>query len=224
MRTLSIGDIHGCSTALRTLLEAVQPGAEDIVVTLGDYVDRGPDTRGVIATLIDLEQRTRLVPLTGNHEILLFDAIAGLITPTTWEQIGGRQTLRSYGSDSLKPGLIPEPHMDFLVRCRRLHETATHIYVHANLNAVLPLEEQTDDWLYWRRFTDTYPHVSGKTMICGHTAQHNGRPARKPHALCIDTRVYHPEGWLTCIDVGSGTFTQANERGELRRLDLNDLA
>lgn len=224
MRTLAIGDIHGCSTALRTLLDAVQPGAEDLLVTLGDYIDRGPDSRGVIDTLLDLERSTGLVALTGNHEILLFDAIAGLVDPASWEGIGGLQTLRSYGSEILKRGLIPENHLDFLVRCRRLHETDTHIFVHANLNAMLPLDEQSDDWLFWTRFAEAYPHVSGKTMICGHTAQHSGLPAQLPHALCINTRVYHPDGWLTCLDVGAGTFTQANERGQLRRLRVDELA
>ena len=97
MRTLAIGDIHGCSTALRTLLDAVQPGAADLLVTLGDYVDRGPDSRGVIDTLLDLETRTQLVALTGNHEILLFEALAGAVNQAEWEAIGGRQTLRSYG-------------------------------------------------------------------------------------------------------------------------------
>jgi serine/threonine protein phosphatase 1 len=223
MRTLAIGDIHGCSTALRTLLDAVQPRAEDLLVTLGDYIDRGPDSRGVIETLLDLETRTSLIPLTGNHEILLFDAIAGLIGTASWEGIGGLQTLHSYGSTCLKRDLIPDSHMDFFKRCRRLHETATHIFVHANLNAMLPLDEQSDDWLFWTRFTKAYPHVSGKTMVCGHTAQNNGLPARMPHALCIDTGVYHPEGWLTCLDVGAGTFTQANERGQLRRGSLDDL-
>lgn len=225
MRTLAIGDIHGCSTALRTLLDAVQPGAEDLLVTLGDYIDRGPDSRGVIDTLLDLERRTGLVALTGNHEILLFEALAGTVGLAEWEAIGGRQTLQSYGGAALTSDLIPEAHLAFLGEsCRRLHETNTHIFVHANLNAMLPLNEQSDDWLFWTRFGDAYPHVSGKTMICGHTAQHSGLPARLPQALCIDTRVYHPDGWLTCFDVGAGIFTQANERGQLRRLSLDELA
>lgn len=225
MRTLAIGDIHGCSTALRTLLEAMQPGPEDRLITLGDYVDRGPDSRGVLDTLLDLERRTGLVALTGNHEILLFEALAGTIGKTEWEAIGGLQTLRSYGGTALVPGLIPEAHLEFLgQRCRRLHETDTHIFVHANLNAMLPLAEQSDDWLFWTRFADTYPHVSGKIMICGHTAQASGLPARLPHAVCIDTRVYHPEGWLTCLEVEAGTFTQANEQGKLRRLGPDALS
>ena len=73
MRTLVIGDIHGCSTALRTLLDAVKPGPEDVLVTLGDYVDRGPDSKGVLDILLGLEKTTQLKPIIGNHEILFLD-------------------------------------------------------------------------------------------------------------------------------------------------------
>lgn len=225
MRTLAIGDIHGCSTALRTVLEAVQPGADDILVTLGDYVDRGPDSKGVLDTLIGLEKTTQLIPLTGNHEILFLEAMFERLNLGAWESIGGLQTLRSYcGDETLSWNHIPEAHIEFITRrCRRLHETDAHIFVHANLNAMLPLDEQTDDWLYWTRFSDSHPHFSGKTMICGHTAQHSGLPVVRPGGICLDTWVYNPAGWLTCMDVDSGEFTQANERGELRTLSLNAL-
>ena len=66
------------------------------------------------------------------------------------------------------------------------------------------------------------PHVSGKTMICGHTRQENGLPCNLGHAICIDTWVYG-DGWLTCLDVEEGTCWQANQRGETRMLHLDDL-
>ena len=89
MRTLVIGDIHGCSKALRTLLDAVQPGSDDVLVTLGDYVDRGPDSKGVLNMLIALEKRTQLKPILGNHEILFLDALNGRVDPTGWLRVGG---------------------------------------------------------------------------------------------------------------------------------------
>ena len=64
-RTIAIGDIHGCSAALDALLEAIRPRREDCIVTLGDYINRGPDSRGVIERLIKLKDRCRLVPLLG---------------------------------------------------------------------------------------------------------------------------------------------------------------
>src|SRR5262245_37847694 len=73
-RTIAIGDVHGCSTALAALLDAIGPVESDTVVTLGDYIDRGPDSKGVIEQLIALEQRCRLVPLLGNHEEMILGA------------------------------------------------------------------------------------------------------------------------------------------------------
>src|SRR5262249_47793301 len=74
-RTIAIGDIHGCPDALAALLDAVAPGREDTVVTLGDYIDRGPDSRRVLDRLIALAGRCRLVPLLGNHEEALLSAL-----------------------------------------------------------------------------------------------------------------------------------------------------
>jgi serine/threonine protein phosphatase 1 len=72
-RTIAIGDVHGCSAALDALLEAIRPHPADDVVTLGDYINRGPDSRGVIEGLIELENQCRLVPLLGNHDQTVLD-------------------------------------------------------------------------------------------------------------------------------------------------------
>ena len=69
--------------------------------------------------------------------------------------------------------------------------------------------------LYWESFDDPRPHQSGKVMVCGHTPQRDGVPRNKGHAVCIDTGV-HAGGWLTCLDVKSGTYWQANEQGRTR--------
>ena len=74
-RTIAIGDIHGCSAALATLIDAIAPGGDDTIVALGDYIDRGPDSRGVLERLIALGARSRLVPILGDHEEMLLDAI-----------------------------------------------------------------------------------------------------------------------------------------------------
>lgn len=224
MRTLAIGDVHGCFTALRTLLEAVQPGPGDVLVTLGDYVDRGPDSKRVLETLLDLEGRTQLKPLIGNHEILFLDVQAGRLAADNWLQVGGRETLLSYHPDSQQAWRsIPQAHLDFLSqRCLRYWETPTHLFVHANANAFLPMEEQTDDWLFWTRFNDAFPHMSGKVMVCGHTAQRSGLPNVLPHAVCLDTWAYG-EGWLTCLDLSQNLFIQANQSGQLRQLSLQEV-
>ncbi len=224
MRTLVIGDIHGCTTALDRLLNELAPGAEDTLITLGDYVDRGPDSRGVLDRLIALESMTQLVPLMGNHEILMLDARDRTVDFGAWMAVGGRATMESYAPEvTMNWKVVPDAHWDFMKnKCRRLHETETHIFVHAGVNAMLPLSEQSDDWLFWRRFDDAHPHFSGKQTVCGHTAQKNGLPGIKPGVTCIDTWVYG-EGWLTAMDVSSATFFQANQRGELRTLTLEEV-
>src|SRR4051812_40922994 len=73
VRTLAIGDIHGCSKALDALLALVKPGPQDQIVTLGDYVSRGPDSRGVVDRLVRLSKGGRLVALRGNHEQMMMD-------------------------------------------------------------------------------------------------------------------------------------------------------
>src|SRR5438128_342790 len=79
-RTIAVGDVHGCKAALDALLAAIEPEPADTLVTLGDYVDRGPDSRGVLDRLIGLAGRCRLVPLMGNHEEALLDALRDLGT------------------------------------------------------------------------------------------------------------------------------------------------
>ncbi len=225
MRTLAIGDIHGCSTALRTLLDIVQPGPDDVLVTLGDYVDRGPDSKGVLDILIDLEKSTQLKPVIGNHEILFLEALNQRIDPEGWLRVGGKETIESYspGLQCLTWNVVPPAHIDFLSqRCLRYYEDEANLYVHANANAYFSLADQSDDWLFWTRFDDVYPHTSGKRIICGHTAQKSGLPNLKSYAICLDTWAYG-QGWLTCMDVEAETFVQVNNAGAVRRTSIREL-
>src|SRR5262249_48275007 len=96
-RTIAIGDIHGCPDALAALIDAVAPGRDDTIVTLGDYIDRGPNSRGVLDRLLRLAGQCRLVPLLGNHEEALLDALQEKDALRRWLTLGGAGTLRSYG-------------------------------------------------------------------------------------------------------------------------------
>ena len=88
-RTIAIGDIHGCSQALRALLETICPTESDTLVTLGDHVDRGPDSRGVVCQLLELQKFCRLVPLMGNHEIMMLSVLNGELDSFIWQRYGG---------------------------------------------------------------------------------------------------------------------------------------
>ena len=84
----------------------------------------------------------------------------------------------------------------------------------------LALDRQPVRTLRWGRFDDPPAHVSGKVMICGHTPQKRGVPRNLGHAICIDTRAWHPKGWLTCLDPSSGQLWQANNAGKTRSAKL----
>jgi serine/threonine protein phosphatase 1 len=218
MRTLAIGDIHGCSRALDLVLEMVQPQPKDVVITLGDYVDRGPDSKGTIDRLLTLRRECVLVPLLGNHDIMMLKARHDHSEFEEWLECGGKQAMQSYGAEPLWSSLtaaIPWTHWRFLEGCEPYYQTPTHFFVHANAYPDIPLAEQPEHMLYWERLDSEYScaHQSGKIMVCGHSSQRSGKPLNVGHAVCIDTWVYG-RGWLTCLDVRTGQYWQASEHGD----------
>jgi serine/threonine protein phosphatase 1 len=218
MRTIAIGDIHGCARALDVLLAALALTPRDELIFLGDYVDRGPDSRGVLDRLIQLNLGRQAIFLRGNHEVMMMAGLEGVDSLRFWLQHGGQAALYSYGPSAVVND-IPEHHWHFLrTTCIDAFETDHHLFVHANLDPDLPLAEQTLEWMQWTPLSPKQhrPHCSGKTMICGHTQQASGYPLQLDHALCIDTRAYAPNGWLTALDVDSGHYWQSNQKGEVR--------
>jgi serine/threonine protein phosphatase 1 len=222
MRTLAIGDIHGCLKAFDTLLAMIELQPDDVLVTLGDYVDRGPDSNGVLDRLLDLRSYCKVVPLKGNHELIMLQACQDRVSFNACGSCGGRATLDSYGAAleyETFVSRIPRPHWRFLTKeCVAYHETERHFFVHANACADLPFDQQPDYMIYWEHLIESrsVPHESGKIMVCGHTQQRSGRPLVLEHAICIDTWAYG-DGWLTCLDVEKEAYWQANQRGETRR-------
>ncbi|MDB6139992.1 MAG: putative phosphohydrolase, partial [Verrucomicrobiaceae bacterium] len=111
---------------------------------------------------------------------------------------------------------IPATHWAFIEATQLVFETNTHFFVHANVMPQVALEKQAANVVLWERFGgDEIPHCSGKTMVCGHTSQHSGKPRNIGHAVCIDTWVYG-NGWLTCLDVATGRYWQADQEGNFR--------
>lgn len=218
MRSLAVGDIHGCIRALTTLAAFVPFQREDLVITLGDYVNRGPDTCAVLDWLINYRKQGQLITLRGNHEIMMLQARDTDKAFNRWIESGGDATLRSYSpfGDAGRLVDVPESHWQLLEeQTIGWYETDRHFFVHANAYPECPLGDQPDFMLYWESFNDPPPHESGKVMVCGHTSQKSGLPLSVGHAICIDTWACG-NGWLTCLDIDSGRYWQANQRGETR--------
>jgi serine/threonine protein phosphatase 1 len=200
------------------MADAARITPDDLIVMLGDYVDRGPNSYAVLDWVIANSKTNTLVALRGNHELMMLRARTDASQMKEWLANGGDATLASYSplGDAGTLRDVPDGHWDFLENgCRDWYETQTHFFVHANAYADMALDEQPEFMLFWEHFNDPPPHQSGKIMVCGHTSQKSGRPKSLGHAVCIDTWACG-QGWLTCLDVATGQYWQANQRGEQR--------
>ena len=158
-----IGDIHGCLEPLQRLMGEFRLSEADELVFLGDYIDRGPDSKGVIDYLLTL--RGRHIFLMGNHERIFLDFLQGK-QRALFLYNGGTATLESYGGLSR----IPAAHLAFLERLRLSYETEDYLFVHAGIRPEIPLHEQDESDLLWiREEFYAYPGRYPKTVVFGHT-------------------------------------------------------
>jgi len=190
LRTYAIGDIHGCLNKLQDLVKLclLDAGKESAkFVFLGDYIDRGPDSRGVLEFLINLQshQPDLVVCLVGNHEELALAAInAG--QNENWLRNGGEETLRSYGIGSAAD--LPPHHIDWLNTLVDQHDDGRRFFVHAGINPLRPLDQQDDHDLHWIR----EPFLSddrnyGRLIVHGHTPLQTDLPDQRHNRLNLDT-------------------------------------
>lgn len=206
-RTIAIGDIHGCSLALSRLIDNIRLESNDTVVTLGDYINRGPDGRGVIDRLIALQSECILVPLLGNHDQLLLHNRSTRTEVAGFPLIDPDDGLERFG----------EEHFTFLETCRTYYENETHLFVHANYDSESPLGEQEPYMLMWLHLDAQTPkrHFTGKSAILGHSSQRSGEVLDKSHFVCIDTYC-HGGGWLTALDPCARQIWQVDRDGRIR--------
>lgn len=216
----AIGDIHGRADLLSKLLDkvmthaAMQTVTERVVVCLGDYVDRGSDSKGVIDILLDRHlPATELVCLLGNHEQLMLDFLGdpAAIGPM-WLRNGGLETLASYGVgfDPTAPRLaalesagvrlahqLPPRHKAFLQGLKLHHREGDYLFVHAGLAPEVPLAEQNDSDMLWMRdpFLET-PAEYGFAVVHGHTI--TAEPEWRAWRIGIDTGAFS-SGRLTAL-------------------------
>jgi len=190
MTLLAIPDIHGQKAELDRVLRLADArcGTGARIVFLGDLVDRGPDSRGGVQTLIDgIDGGRDWIVLRGNHDqmfVEFLDAAAhgapGLRRGAGWlgGNLGGVETLLSYGADIPADGVgwravadsIPDAHKAFLAGLPVCHETGEHFLVHAGIRPGVPLSRQDPEDMIWIRepfLSDRRDH--GKLVIHGHT-------------------------------------------------------
>jgi serine/threonine protein phosphatase 1 len=216
-RVIAIGDIHGCAAALRTIIDAVAPTPDDTLIPLGDCVDRGPDTCGVIELLLNLHDRCRLFPVLGNHEEMMLNFLEGRPQPDDWLQCGGAATVDSYRDEEGRIVPPPEEHIEFIRRWGDCFEADAHFFCHASYEPDRPLSRQHWRTMRWQSLKNGVPepHQSGKVAVVGHTSLKNGEILDCGHLVCIDTYCWGG-GWLTALDTSTGQIWQADRDGRLR--------
>jgi len=163
--TYVIPDIHGRDDLLSRALDEISAhagGKAGIIVAIGDYVDRGPQSNAVIDRLMaGMADGGPLVALKGNHDLMM---VQGLRDPTKlkwWLERGGEATLASYGGD---PAAVPEAHIAWLDQLRLMHVDAHRLYVHAGIDPQIPLDRQTEATLLWKRYPAGFRTVSANSM------------------------------------------------------------
>ena len=189
--TYAIGDIHGSLRMLRALFGRCRQhagGRPMTFVLLGDYIDRGPDSSGVVRAVMDLQSELpdRVVALKENHEAMALDVIDGKAPADFWLTQGGAETLRSYGVNSARE--LPEDHVRWLRSLRLNHDDGRRFFVHAGIDPERPLDTQRERDLIWIRepfLSDGHDH--GRLIVHGHTPLGSGAPDLRSNRLNLDT-------------------------------------
>ena len=165
-----IGDIHGCIKTLRTLIEEkIQPGRQDKIIFVGDYIDRGPDSKGVISYVMELRlMGYNLALLKGNHEDMMLRSISDRQARKDWYYNGGMPTLRSFGAREASE--VPGHFMEFINSLDYYHAMDDFLVVHAGLNFDIPDPLADLGSMLWIRNKFVMPEkIGNRTMVHGHT-------------------------------------------------------
>jgi serine/threonine protein phosphatase 1 len=212
-KIFAIGDIHGCISQLDRLVAQLDIDAgDDTLVFIGDYIDRGPDPKGVVDYIIDIRRSFRnVVCLSGNHEDMFLNYCLDRRDEKLYMANGGMVTLESYrftreGTEEL---ILPESHREFFASLRTYYETDDYIFVHAGLRPGIPLDRQDREDLLWIRFEFINSLYNfGKTVIFGHTPSSLSKPLIDKNKIGIDTGAVYG-GKLTCIELPEMKVYQA---------------
>ena len=224
MKSYVIGDIHGCADELRYLIDGLPLARGDRLVFLGDYIDRGPDSRGVVSFLLDLKKKLSAIEfvfLKGNHEDMFLSYLGiGGAHGDMFLINGGKATLASYGLNPNCPSandahtVIPPDHLEFYRHLQSYFIMDPFLCVHAGIDPEKSLAEQTDEEFFWIRNKFIFAsHSLPHTVLFGHTPQHTVY-YDLPYKVGLDTGLVYGN-MLTCLDVDEKVLYQIG-RGKKR--------
>lgn len=180
-RYIAISDIHGELSKLESVLSKIELRDDDIFVFLGDYIDRGPDSKGVIERVIKQSNTHKCVYLIGSHEYAFLHSDDKYFN-SLFQNFGGQETVKSYGSFEN----IYKTHKTFFDNLKYYYLTDKYLFVHAGINPDLPLEEQSEqDLVYIRWKFINSKHNLPQKIIFGHTDME--KPYIDEDKICIDT-------------------------------------
>lgn len=174
----AIGDVHGCLSSLEKLIEQISPKSGDKLIFLGDYIDRGPDSKGVVDFLSSLSRTVDCVFLRGNHEQMLLDVLDNNEDTYRWVINGAGDTWRSYGN--MQNILTYEEHMEFFRSTKYYHtegnvekangDIGRYLFVHGGVRPNVPIERQNPQDLIWIREEFIFKrHNLDYIVVFGHT-------------------------------------------------------
>lgn len=206
-----IGDIHGCLKSLKAILKSITFEKNDLLITLGDYIDRGPSSFGVLEFLSEYyfnpNRIHQFVPILGNHEEFLFKARKRSKNREVWLFADGKMpphlqnAVRRSKTEGLDLLQVSPKHWSFLENCVSYYEIENYIFSHAPLNPHKKLKEHKANELSGNKALPRKKHISDKINIFGHIPQDDGRPLNLKHAINLDTHASSIEGFLTCLNL-----------------------
>jgi serine/threonine protein phosphatase 1 len=192
--TYAIADLHGRFDLLEAAFSAIHTHAEgrpNKIVTLGDYIDRGPQSRQIIEHLMAPQKAgMNLICLKGNHEAMMVETLRKPLHPSWWIGNGGGATLISYGhpkSGDYQPEVVPADHIEWMNALPLMHVDQHRVFVHAGLDRFRPLDQQDEETLLWKLYdwNDDGGHDK-RHVVHGHYQFADG-PILKANRTDLDT-------------------------------------
>lgn len=186
-----ISDIHGCSLTLELMLKKLTEYYERTFVFIGDYIDRGPDSQGVVDQVIEFSKQVKCIKIRGNHEQMLLDALENHDL-RQWKSNGGTTTIQSYNRLSREKGTLnlPSTHLHFFRNTKYYHESDDYFFVHAGIYPELTIKEAIamnnhEQFMWERSHVESSFNRFEKTVVFGHTPQTT--PLFRENMIGIDT-------------------------------------